>query len=111
MRITLDESLQYLAFGCVSLMFLPSIPALPLVYGLLPVAVIIVFHHSAMVFKAALITLGVVWGISCAQRVLEPLQYPINHAANYTGEVISVALDSVSLQEKVVFRVAAINGT
>lgn len=111
MRITLDESLQYLAFGCVSLMFLPSIPALPLVYGLLPVAVIIVFHHSAMVFKAALITLGVVWGISCAQRVLEPLQYPINHAANYTGEVISVALDSVSLQEKVVFRIAAINGT
>lgn len=109
MRMTWDEHIHCVALGCLPLMFLPSLPAKYVAYGVLSVALVFFYVCSGRLRKIAFVMLGLAWGIICAESVLAPLDDDISRTVKITGDVVSVTLGVVSPQDKVMFRVSKVN--
>ncbi|WP_254663939.1 DNA internalization-related competence protein ComEC/Rec2 [Hafnia alvei] len=90
-------------------MFLPSLPAKYVAYGVLSVALVFFYVCSGRLRKIAFVMLGLAWGIICAESVLAPLDDDISRTVKITGDVVSVTLGVVSPQDKVMFRVSKVN--
>ncbi|SCM54200.1 DNA internalization-related competence protein ComEC/Rec2 [Hafnia alvei] len=107
--MTWDEHIHCVALGCLPLMFLPSLPAKYVAYGVLSVALVFFYVCSGRLRKIAFVMLGLAWGIICAESVLAPLDDDISRTVKITGDVVSVTLGVVSPQDKVMFRVSKVN--
>lgn len=107
--MTWDEHIHCVALGCLPLMFLPSLPAKYVAYGVLSIALVFFYVCSGRFRKIAFVMLGLAWGIICAESVLAPLDDDISRTVKITGDVVSVTLGVVSPQDKVMFRVSKVN--